>query len=528
MVDGGIMRKNNSKWKLVTLVAMIFVLCLSTIPGKTVMASTTQPKREMRAVWISTVQNIDMKAGMTQEQYIAWARKTLDQLKASKLNTVIYQVRPTNDALYASELAPWSSYITGKKQGTNPGYDPLEIMVEEAHKRGMELHAWMNPYRVTMPNQKLTDLAADNVARTNPNWVVKYGKQYYLNPGLPEVQNYLVDTVKELVANYDIDAVHMDDYFYPYKIANEAFPDQAAYKKYGTSFKKVDDWRRDNVNQLVENLYTAIKDTKPYVQFGISPFGVWRNKSLDQTGSDTRAGVNNYDDLYADVRTWIQNGTVDYITPQIYWSRTLAVAKYGTLLDWWSHEVQAYAETHPVQLYIGLADYKVGNDSDAAWKNKMELPEQIIANRSEKTAASGQMHFSLRSIQNNKLGYATIINQQLYNYTALTPDTSWNDATAPDKPTFVQVIKEKTGRTIEIIDENKIQPRKYVIYRFTGNKEGSYDDPRNIVDVVYNTDGITTFVDKTALAQRSYTYGISAVSATGVESKEAFVVQAGK
>ncbi|MGG2108321.1 family 10 glycosylhydrolase [Lysinibacillus pakistanensis] len=519
------MSKKNSKWKLITLVAMIFMLCLPTIPAKTALANTKQPKREMRAVWISTVQNIDMKAGMTKEQYTTWTRQTLDKLKANKMNTVIYQVRPTNDAMYASDLAPWSSYITGKKQGTNPSYDPLTIMVEEAHKRGMELHAWMNPYRVTMPGQKLTDLAADNVARTNPNWVVKYGKQYYLNPGLPEVQNYLVDIVKELVANYDIDAIHMDDYFYPYKIANEAFPDQAAYKKYGASFKKVEDWRRDNVNQLVEKIYTAIKDTKPYVQYGISPFGVWRNKSLDKTGSDTRAGVNNYDDLFADVRTWIQNGTIDYITPQIYWSRTLAVAKYGTLLDWWSHEVQTYAQTHPVQLYIGLADYKVGNDSDGAWKNKMELPNQIMANRSEQVAAKGQMHFSLRSIQNNKLGYATIVNQQLYNYTALTPDTPWLDDTVPNEPTFVQVTKEADGRKIKIIDENKTQPRKYVIYRFAGNGEGSYNDPQNIVDVIYNKNGITEFVDKTALAKRSYTYGITAVSATGVESKEAFVVK---
>ena len=227
------MKRKHSKWKFVSLVLIIFILCLSTVAVNPVSASTEQPKTEMRAVWISTVLNIDMKAGMTKEQYIAWVRQTLDKLKASKLNTVIYQVRPTNDAMYPSKLAPWSSYITGKKQGTNPGYDPLAIMVEEAHRRGMELHAWMNPYRVTMPSQKLSDLASNNVARTNPGWVVKYGKQYYLNPGLPEVQNYLVETVKELVANYDIDAVHMDDYFYPYKIAKEAFPDQSAYKKNG-------------------------------------------------------------------------------------------------------------------------------------------------------------------------------------------------------------------------------------------------------------------------------------------------------
>lgn len=210
-------------------------------PCKDCHASTTQPKSEMRAVWISTVLNLDMKAGMTKEQYTAWTRQTLDQLKANKFNTVIYQVRPTNDAMYASELAPWSSYITGKKQGTNPGYDPLAIMIEESHKRGgMELHAWMNPYRVTMSGQKLTDLAADNVARTHPNWVIKYGKQYYLNPGLPEVQDYLVEVVRELVANYDIDAVHMDDYFYPYKLLMKFFQIKQLLKTMEVPLKR---WR---------------------------------------------------------------------------------------------------------------------------------------------------------------------------------------------------------------------------------------------------------------------------------------------
>lgn len=506
---------------------MMAVLCISMLPQKSEAASAPLPKREMRAAWIATVQNSDMKAGMTAAQYTAWARQTLDQLKASRFNTVIFQVKPTSDALYSSSLAPWSAYITGKKQGTNPGYDPLKIMVEEAHKRGMELHAWMNPYRVTMPSQDLASLSPNNVARKNPGWVVKYGKQYYLNPGIPAVQNYLVDSVKELVSKYDIDAVHMDDYFYPYKIKGEEFPDQAAFKQYGGSFKNVADWRRNNVNQLVKNLYSAIKTTKPHVQFGISPFGVWRNQSLDPTGSATTAGVNNYDDLYADTRTWIKNGTIDYITPQVYWSKNMAAARYNTLLNWWSKEVNTYAKTHPVNLYIGIADYKVGVDTaDATWKDKMELPNQISSNRANGTA-DGQMHFSLKSIQKNTLGYATIVKQNLYNYTAVTPAVPWKDGSVPAKPTAVRVKKEAAGRTISIQDQNAKQPRKYVIYRFTGNTEGSYEDPRNIVDVVYNTKGNTVFTDKTASAGSTYTYGVKAVSATGVESSSAFVVREG-
>lgn len=513
-------------FKATLSVTLTLVLLISILPLQVKGASVTPPKNEMRAAWIATVQNVDMKPGMNVAQYTAWAQKTLDQLKANKFNAVIYQVKPTNDALYPSKLAPWSSYITGGKQGKSPGYDPLLIMINEAHKRGMELHAWVNPYRVTMPGQTLASLAPSNVARTNPSWVVKYGKQYYLNPGLPEVQNYLISTVKELVAKYDIDAVHMDDYFYPYKIKNEVFPDQATFKKYGTSFKKVDDWRRNNVNQLVKKVYSSIKTTKPHVQFGISPFGVWRNQSMDPTGSNTRAGVTNYDDLYADTRQWIKDGSIDYITPQIYWSKTLSVAKYSTLLDWWSEEVETYANAHPVNLYIGVADYKVGLDADKAWKNKMELPNQVIANRTNQLA-TGQMHFSLKSIQKNPLGYATILKQQLYNYTALTPATSWNNAALPAGPTWVQANKEAAGMKLVIQDKTSKQPRKYVIYRFEGKEVGSYENPRNILDVVYNTKGNTVFLDKTANPNKQYTYGITSVSATGVESEDAYVVGKG-
>ena len=377
-----------------------------------------------------------------------------------------------------------------------------------------------------MPGKTLESLSADNAARQNPDWVVKYGQQYYLNPGIPEVQDYLVATVKELVANYDIDAVHMDDYFYPYKISNTVFPDQETFEQYGASFTNIEDWRRNNVNELVSELYATIKETKSYVQFGISPFGVWRNKSLDATGSDTRAGVNNYDDLYADTRQWIKDGTIDYIAPQLYWSRTLAAANYTTLLNWWSNEVKTYAKVHPVNLYIGVADYKVGADSDTAWSNKMELPNQVTANRNN-GIAKGQMHFSLRSIQKNSLGYATVLKQQLYNYTAVTPAVSWKDSSQPLKPTLVQAVEDKAGIKLTITDKNSAQPRKYIIYRFGGSKEGSYQDAKNIVDVVYNTNGNTTFVDETADTSKAYTYGVTAVSATGVESKAATLAKYG-
>ncbi|MEG0471454.1 MAG: family 10 glycosylhydrolase [Solibacillus sp.] len=508
------------------LATFLVLLLLTPVLTNQKATADSLPKNEMRAAWISSVLNIDMKAGMTQAQYTQWAQSTLDKLKAANYNAVIFQVKPLNDALYASELAPWSSYITGKKQGTNPGFDPLQIMLDEAHKRGLELHAWVNPYRVTMASQTLSDLAADNVARKNPSWVVKYGKQYYLNPGLPEVQNYLVSTIKELVSNYDIDAVHMDDYFYPYKIKGETFPDQQTFKKYGSSFNKIEDWRRNNVNELVGNVYASINEIKPHVQYGISPFGIWRNKGQDATGSNTN-GMSNYDDLYADTRQWMKDGNIDYITPQIYWSRSNKAANYSVLLDWWGREVETYAKVHPVNLYIGMADYKVGNDSDVAWKNKTELTNQVIANRANKNT-QGQMHFSLKSINNNALGYAPYLKQQLYNYKALTPATVWKDSTVPLYPTDVKLSKESSGMKLTITDENSTQPRKYVIYRFDGTKEGSYEGVKNIVDVVYNTQGNTVYVDTTANKHKVYTYGIKSISATGVESKTAFVLQDGQ
>jgi uncharacterized lipoprotein YddW (UPF0748 family) len=492
--------------------------------GKGVSAETNAvsptPKHEMRAAWIATVQNIDMKSGMDETEYSQWVDSTLKELKAMNFNTVVFQVKATADAFYPSQFAPWSKYITGKKQGTDPGYDPLKIMVEKAHKDGIEIQAWVNPYRVTMPREKLSDLASNNVAIEHPEWVVKYGSQYYLNPGIPEVKNYLIDTVKELVKNYDIDAVHMDDYFYPYRIAGVPFPDQETFEKYGNGYTNIEDWRRNNVSQLVKEMNQSIKEIKPWVQLGISPFGVWRNSADDPTGSMTQAGQTDYDDLYADTRQWIKDGSIDYITPQIYWSRSLAVANYSILLDWWSHEVTTYDYVHPVNLYIGLADYKVGNNFDQAWNNPYELPGQILDNRAN-GIAMGQMHFSLRQIEKDALGYADILKNDVYNYQALTPAAPWNGAAVPQKPNVVRAVRTDNGVVVSIDDKLHTDARKFVIYRFEGNNDGDYNNPKNIVGVVYNQNGVATFTDTTADAGKEYTYGVTSISPTGVESKDA-------
>lgn len=496
---------------------MVTILCLSTfLTSENVQADENNfPKHEMRASWISTVVNIDLAAGMNEEEFTEWAHSTIQELERKNFNTIIFQVKPTSDAFYPSEYAPWSKYITGEEQGTDPGYDPLQIMLDVTHKHGLELHAWINPYRVTMISDRLDDLADDNIAIKEPDWVVHHGSQYYLNPGIPEVQDYLIDTVKELVENYDVDAVHMDDYFYP----GVDFDDEATFEEYGDGFDDIGDWRRNNVNELVENINLSIKEIKPWVQFGISPSGIWRNKADDPEGSDTN-GQAHYDALFADSRHWIREELIDYITPQIYWSRDLAVASYTVLLEWWSEQVEPY----DVNLYIGMADYKVNDNFDPAWDNPRELPEQIIDNR-EYGIPKGQMHFTLNSIFNNALGYSDIIDEEIYNYKALAPSIPWNDPTSPKKPAHVDIKNTEDNLDVLINSHHDADARKYAIYRFEEGVDHDYSNPEHIIGVVYKQENETIFLDDQADANQIYTYGVTAISNTGIESEEAQEVE---
>nr|MBP6281595.1 family 10 glycosylhydrolase [Leptotrichiaceae bacterium] len=281
-------------------------------------------------------------------------------------------------------------YLTGT-QGINPGYDPLKFMVDEAHKRGIEFHAWFNPYRLTM-NGGIEKLSSNNIGRKKPEWTVMYGGKLYLNPGIPEVNDYVVDSIMEVVKNYDIDGVHMDDYFYPYKVKGQEYPDSTQYKKYGRNFSSIGDWRRNNINMLVQKLNKSIKNEKSDVSFGISPFGVWRNASTDPIkGSNTRAGIQNYDDLYADILKWMENSWLDYVAPQIYWNQGFEVAEYNTLVNWWSNN----AKKTKTDLYIGQAAYKVKD-----WTNSNELTNQINYNR-RFSEVKGSIFFSYKSLRDN-------------------------------------------------------------------------------------------------------------------------------
>ncbi|CAM5572475.1 Glycosyl hydrolase-like 10 domain-containing protein OS=Streptomyces alboniger OX=132473 GN=CP975_06105 PE=4 SV=1 [Streptomyces alboniger] len=302
--------------------------------------ATAGPQRrgttEMRGVWLATVSNRDWpsRPGLSADRQCTELLAHLDRAVAARLNTVVFQVRPTADALWPSPHEPWSQYLTGT-QGRDPGWDPLGTAVEEAHARGLELHAWFNPYRVAN-HTDVTRLVASHPARRHPGWVVPYGGKLYYNPGLPEVRAFVQDAMLDAVRRYPVDAVHFDDYFYPYPVAGQTFDDDAAYDRHGGGFPNRAAWRRDNIDKLVRETAARVRKTRPAARFGVSPFGVWRNSDTDPLGSDTRAGVQTYDDLHADTRTWVRKGWIDYIVPQLYWNIGFAAADYAELLGWWA------------------------------------------------------------------------------------------------------------------------------------------------------------------------------------------------
>lgn len=357
-----------------------------------------QNKPELRGVWIATVDNIDWPAKgnyNTDSQKIEFTR-LLDMHQHNGINAVFVQVRPAADAFYPSQYEPWSEWLTGR-QGLPPSpyYDPLAFMVEEAHKRGMEFHAWINPYRAVF-NIGSTLLSPTHITRLHPEWFLAYGDKRYFDPGNKEAQLYVVNVVKDIVSRYNIDGIHMDDYFYPYRIAGKEFPDYASYNKYGNGMDK-SDWRRSNTDSIILLLSHAIKAQKKDCLFGISPFGVWRNIDKDSVnGSRTTGAQSNYDDLYADILLWLKMGWIDYVAPQLYWEFTHRTAPYGLLLEWWSQH------TYGKSCYIGLGAYKA--NSNSAWKDKTLLPRQIEALRNTPNI-NGMIFFSSKSLEKNLNGW---------------------------------------------------------------------------------------------------------------------------
>ncbi|MFF2776847.1 glycoside hydrolase family 10 protein [Streptomyces sp. NPDC058052] len=353
-----------------------------------------------RGVWVATVANRDWpsRAGLSAAAQRAELLAHLDRAVRRRLNAVVLQVRPTADALWPSPHEPWAQCLTGT-QGRDPGWDPLGTAVEEAHARGLELHAWFNPYRVanhTDPSR----LTASHPARRHAGWTVAYGGKLYYDPGLPEVRRFVQDAMLDAVRRYDIDAVHWDDYFYPYPVAGESFADDASYARHGGGFRNRAAWRRNNTDLLVSEMSARIKEVRPGVAFGISPFGVWRSLADDPAGSDTRGGLATYDHLYADTRKWIREGWIDHVVPQLYWHIGHPATDYTTLLDWWSDVVRGTG----VGLHIGEALYKAGAEGQPEeWQDPEELSRHLAlaAGRPE---VGGHCFFAAKEVAEDRNG----------------------------------------------------------------------------------------------------------------------------
>ena len=352
-----------------------------------------------RGAWIATVANIDWPSteavgnDSLQKAEMVWI---LDSLESLGINAVIFQVRPTADALYQSEYEPSSHWLMGK-QGDSLTYDPLAWTIEQAHERHMEVHVWLNPYRVNLAKTDTSTICADHIWRKHPEWFWEYNKQWYFNPGLDVTREWICTVVQDIVYRYDIQAIHMDDYFYPYPAGGKPLPDVKTFEKYPRGFDNIEDWRRDNVNRAIQEISATIHDCKDSVQFGISPFGVWRNASVDSTGSATTAGITNYDDLYADIRLWIREGWIDYVLPQLYWEIGKKAADYETLAHWWANEVRGTN----CKLYIGMAPYRLeGAKKDSPWGIGNEISRQMKLNRTI-PEISGECFYSTRPLLRN-------------------------------------------------------------------------------------------------------------------------------
>lgn len=429
-------------------------------------AAEPLPKTEFRGAWLHTVFQ-PQYARMGTEEAKSYLSRLLDSLQDAGINAILWQVRPQADAFYPSKLEPWSRFLTKDGKAPSPAWDPLQYMIDESHRRGMELHAWLNPYRVkTATSQKLPP---NHIYWKHPERFVNYGKQMFFDPGLPENRQFIVDVITDIVSRYDVDGIHFDDYFYPYPVAGEEFPDAASYAKYGQGMSR-GDWRRHNVDLLIEEVNAAMAKAKPWVRFGISPFGIWRNKKNDPRGSDTN-GLQNYDALYADVLLWSQKGWVDYLMPQLYWDYSTKVAPYDVLVKWWGEN------SNNRHMYIG---------QDIGITTKFNALDRKVDEFRRRDDIQGVCWFPGYSITSNVKGVATQMARGVQRNVALVPSYPWISDVRPQP---VRGLKLKDGQL------SWSAPHKagtsddvthWAVYRFPPGQKIDLTDPNAVAGITYH------------------------------------------
>jgi uncharacterized lipoprotein YddW (UPF0748 family) len=491
-----------------------FGFCLILLIFVTYTLYSQSNKRFIRGVWIATVANIDWptQKGLSVEVQKQEMIHLLDNVKAYNMNTIVFQIRPTADAFYKSQYEPYSHWLTGM-QGEDPGYDPLQFTIEECHRRGLNIHVWLNPYRINNDTVGYNMYAKEHIINKHPEWVVNYGKAKYFNPGLDEVRKFTCNVVKDIVSNYDIDAIHMDDYFYPYKIAGQEFPDSLTFAEHSRGFKNKEDWRRNNVNLIIKEMNETIKSVKPWVEFGISPFAVWRNKTDDPRGSDTKA-MTNYDGLYADILLWQEKGWIDYVLPQLYFNIGYKIADYAVLADWWSKY------NYGANVYAGLAPYRVSKSAQQKeWHSSKELIRQINRNMSDPNI-KGEIYFSAKSLFNRpQVKLEKQLTKKEYKYLCISPENNRIKRIEPENPQDV-LIQMTDEHNITLKWQRGKDSKRFVIYKFKRNKPVNKDNPEYIIAVTGLTELMISCKNKKELEK--YRYGITSLSPSHTESSIVF------
>jgi uncharacterized lipoprotein YddW (UPF0748 family) len=474
-----------------------------------------QPKYEFRGVWIATVDNIDwpQNGQWDSEKQKADFIRILDMHQRNGMNAIIMQVRPAADAFYPSPYEPWSQWLTGEQgKPPSPYYDPMQFMIEETHKRGMEFHAWLNPYRAVF-NINTSSIAPNHITRMHPEWFLTYGDKKYFDPANKEAQKFVVNVVQDIVKRYDVDAIHMDDYFYPYRIPGKEFPDEASYRNSGSKLNK-DDWRRSNTDSIILAISKVIKREKKLCRFGISPFSVWRNKKDDPEGSDSKAGQTNYDDLYADILLWLKKGWIDYVTPQLYLEIGHDKIAYEKLLDWWSRH------SYGRHIYIGHGIYRAGG-KEKGWNDPNQIPDQIKLLRRYPNV-EGSIYFSSKTFERNPYGWNDSLQNEYYKYPALLPPMRWIDNEKPWPPIVERTITNDSviQLTVRPDPRNLVEIKYYVVYQYAADSHSETfgNSPKYLSKFVTAPSG---FQLKEILSSQhfSYRYVITAVGRNNNESE---------
>ena len=469
-----------------------FVIALALTLGM-----TAQNKREFRGAWIQCVNGQFM--GKSTQEIQSMLSNQLDELQKDGVNAIIFQVRAECDALYESDLEPWSKFLTGVQgKAPSPYWDPLAWMVEQCHQRGMELHAWINPYRAKHGSTSMGQLSDKSVVVKQPNLCFSYDNLVLLNPGLKEAADYTCKVAADIVKRYDIDGFHIDDYFYPYPVAGKKIHDQELFQKNSHGFWNIGDWRRDNVSRFIKQLGETIHQVKPWVKFGVSPFGIYRNKRNDPNGSETN-GLQNYDDLYADVLLWVNNGWIDYCVPQLYWEIGNRAADYKTLITWWNKN----AGKRP--LYIGEDIERTAKYADPANPKSHQLPAKHKLHQ-EMNNVKGTVLWYAKTAADNVGNIGHTLRDYYWKYPALQPAMPFMDNKAPKR---VKSLKFKWTEQGPMLTWKAPKGKKwgdvvnkFVIYQFKDGEKINLDDASHILKITtytsfkvpYVKDGKSTFV----------------------------------